>query len=178
MTSADCSWIHSTYTCTPFTFTNIVTLTPYAHSHILPLTLPLITPIRHRKENENIFLFPLTPPASPFFMVVRAGTPSGSTLGFKEQLTCHMAPLSFSSLQYHTDLQRSLASGLLLSYLPSLPSLFILEELFVHSLWEILQLNSDIRVLENQGWSHFTLLNVTSWKSGYDSIIHPVKYSG
>jgi len=73
-------------------------------SHVIPLTLPLITPIRHRKENENIFLFPLTPPASPFLTVPWVRTPAGSSLGFTEQLTCHMAPLSFSSCPYHTGL--------------------------------------------------------------------------
>lgn len=77
-------------------------------SHVLPLTLPLITPIRHRKEKENIFLFPLTPPASPFFTVPHVWTPSGSSLGFTEQLTRHMAPLSISSGPYHTDFQPSL----------------------------------------------------------------------
>lgn len=180
ITSADCSWstqhLHMQFKL--YLYKHRQTHSICTFSHILPLTLPLITPIRHRKENENIFLFPLTPPASPFFMVVHAGTPSGSTLGFKEQLMCHMAPLSVSSLQCHTDLQPSLASGLFFSYLPPLPSLFILEELFVHCLWEILQLNSDMRDWKKQGRSHFTLLNVTSLKSGYDLITHAVKYSG
>lgn len=68
-----------------------VQTSPHTHTlctffNVLPLTLPLITPTRHRKENENTFLFPLTPPTSPFFMVAQAGTPSGSTLGFKELL--------------------------------------------------------------------------------------------
>ncbi len=128
ITSADCSWstqhLHMQFTL--YLYKHRHTHIFCTFSHILPLTLPLITPIRHRKETENIFLLPLTPPASPFFMLVRAGTPSGSTLGFKEQLMCHMAPLSFSSLQYHTDLQPSLASGPFLFYLPPLPSLFIL----------------------------------------------------